>query len=83
MSWKKNEKKNRERCIKKGKQYDEETNERLQKMASDQYTGLSDMEKDKKGEYTKNRYQKMPEEDKQKLREHKKNRIFGITQQTK
>ena len=52
-------------------------------MASDQYTGLSDMEKDKKGEYTKNRYQKMPEEDKQKLRKHKKNRIFGITQQTK
>ena len=51
--------KNREKCIEKGKQYYEDSSERLQKMARDQYKALSDEQEDKKKEYAKNRYQNM------------------------
>ena len=41
---------NRDKCIEKGKQHYEKCNERLQKMARDQYRRLSEKEKDKKTE---------------------------------
>ena len=48
-------KKNREKCIEKGKQYYEDNKERLQKMARGQYKGLSKEEK----KITKNTMQKI------------------------
>lgn len=39
--------------------------ERLQKMTCDRFTGLSEEEKDKKEEYTRNRFQNMYEADRE------------------
>lgn len=39
---------NREKCLEKGRRYYAEIKERLQKMAHDQYRGLSEEEKNKK-----------------------------------
>ena len=66
-------------CIENGKRFHEKI--RLQKIARDQCTGFSKERKDKKREYTRNRYHNLSEEDRQKPKEHEKNQIPGMSQE--
>lgn len=66
-------------CIENGKRFYEKI--RLQKIARDQCTGFSKERKDKKREYTRNRYHNLSEEDKQKPKEHEKNQIPAMSQE--
>lgn len=48
--------KNKEKCLEKGRRYEETKKEWLHKMIHDQYRELSDEENDKEREYTRKRY---------------------------
>ena len=58
--------------IDRAKYYYENYKERLRKQARDKYRNISEEDKNKKGEYGKNRYHIMSEE-KQRLKEYQKN----------
>ena len=49
----------RQKCLEEGRRYYEENKKMVQKMARDRYRGLSEQEKGKKIEYTRNRYCKL------------------------
>ena len=63
---------NKDMVLRKAKDYYKNNNERLKEHAKDKYRKLSEEDKNKKGEYGKNRYH-MSDEKKQKLKEYKKN----------
>ena len=66
---------NRERCLEKSRKYYDENRACQQKMAHDENRESSKAEKDRKGEYARNRYWNMSEEDRKILGKHRKNRI--------
>ena len=55
------------------KDYYENDKERLREQAKYKYINLSEKEKNKKGQYGRNRYRDISKEKQQKLKEHQKN----------
>ena len=55
------------------KDYYENDKERLREQAKYKYINLSEEEKNKKGQYGRNRYRDISKEKQQKLKEHQKN----------
>ena len=64
--------KNRDMILNRAKYYYENDKERLREQARDKYRNVSEVEKNKKTEYGKNRYCNMPQE-KKRLTEYQKN----------